>query len=150
MGLRVEVLTSRYGNEVEVEEVVVVNADGPFDPTKAAPAVQLVPGNLPRTVKAVLVDGPASPGAHVVGVTGGPVMDGDGNVVGEWAPDPADLVGPMFDGCYIDTSDSRFREAIGKVLGIGSSNPFYFAATAGPVALHNRYETNATYQALSR
>lgn len=50
-------------------------------------------------------------------------------------------VGPMFGGCYIATSDSRFSREVERVLG----SPFY-----GAVALHDRWETPAQYEALSR
>ena len=48
---------------------------------------------------------------------------------------PEGMVGPMMGGNFAHTSDSRFREAVG----------FY-----GAVAVHDRYETVAQYEALSR
>jgi hypothetical protein len=65
----------------------VVNVDGPFEPREDCPAVMLVKGNLPGTVKIV------------------PVAELD---KGSWT---------MFGGNYAATSDSRFNEAIEKITG---------------------------------
>lgn len=50
-------------------------------------------------------------------------------------------VGPMMGGNYVATSDSRFSAEVERVLG----ERFY-----GAVALHDRWETPAQYEALSR
>ena len=47
---------------------------------------------------------------------------------------PNGMVGPMFGGCYIATSDSRFREAVGIY---------------GAIPLHDRFETQEQYDSLS-
>lgn len=49
--------------------------------------------------------------------------------------------GPMASGAFVATSDSRFREAVEDLLG----HRFY-----GAVPLHDRFETWAQYDALSR
>ena len=79
----------------------VVNVDGPFDPSDDCPAVKLVKGNLPGTVKIVPVDELEK---------------------GSWT---------MFGGNYAATSDSRFSEAIEKIVG----GRFY-----GAVPVHDRVE----------
>lgn len=69
------------------DQVTIVNAPGPFEPSDDAPAVELVPGNLPGTVKAVPTDKPEG------------------------------AVGPMMGGSYIATSDSRFSELASSICG---------------------------------
>ncbi len=49
------------------------------------------------------------------------------------AGDKSSLVGPMFGGNFVYTSDSRFRKVC-----------------AYPIPVHDRWETQATYDALSR
>lgn len=51
------------------------------------------------------------------------------------------LVGPMFGGSYAASSDSRFSRMIADLTG----RPFY-----GAVPVHDRFETQAVYDALSR
>lgn len=65
----------------------VVNVEGPFDPTDDCPAVMLVKGNLPGTVKIVPLDEMGT---------------------GSWT---------MFGGNYAATSDSRFTAAVEKITG---------------------------------
>jgi hypothetical protein len=113
----------------KADEVTVVGIDAPFEPTDDRPAVMLVKGNLAGTVKAVA--------AEAFEVNG---------IVQYREAKPKGSVGPMAGGCFIDTSDSRFGEAIAQILG-DHSTP---AAVYGPVALHDRYETPAQYEALSR
>jgi len=48
---------------------------------------------------------------------------------------PTGKLGPMMGGCYVATSDSRFSRATGIY---------------GAVALHDRFETQAEYDSLSR
>jgi hypothetical protein len=110
--------------------VTVVNVSGPSEPTDDAPAVLLVENAMGtvRIVPAVEVTGP---GAAV-------------EYHGKWGPLLADgdkTIGPMMGGSYVGTSDSRFREAVEKLLGHG----FY-----GAVPFHDRFETPAQYEALSR
>lgn len=70
---------SNGGISGKVESVVIVNCNGPFDPSESMPAVEIRTGNLPGTVKAIPVEGK------------------DENKIG-W----------MFGGTFIYTSDSRF------------------------------------------
>jgi len=53
--------------------------------------------------------------------------------------EPANQVGPMMGGCYVSTSDSRFSEAVKALTG----------SYASVAPLHDRYETQAQYDALS-
>jgi hypothetical protein len=94
--------------------VVVTNIEGPSKPSKDSPGVSLESGPLNTVV--------ARPNEGC----------GDDR-----------LIGPMFGGCYIATSDSRFGQKVTELL--GSGRHFY-----GAVALHDRYETQADYDALSR
>lgn len=105
----------------DVEEVTVVNADGPFEPEADAPAVLLRKGHGGRTVRAV-------PAVKESGVW----------VEATVAERP---IGPMAGGTYIATSDSRFSELVREITG----GDFY-----GAVALHDRYEDQETYDTLSR
>lgn len=83
-------------------EGLIVNIDAPHYPKSPLhPLLMLVKGNLPGTVKAVPVD------------------------------QPEGKTGPMFGGSYIAGSDSRFSEAVEKLLG----HRFY-----GAVPLHDRFE----------
>ncbi len=105
------------GLSAAVDEVVVVNCDGPFEPADHRPAVLIVPNKYgdPIAVPAVLDD------------------------AGHWVPArPEGTVGPMMGGCYIATSDSRFKR-LSAMLGL-----------YGAVPLHDRFETPAQYEALSR
>jgi hypothetical protein len=68
-------------------------------------------------------------------------------VGGEWprtyvAKGSDDLCGPMFGGNYADTSDSRFGEAMERTV---KGTRFF-----GAVPIHDRYETWAQYESLSR
>jgi hypothetical protein len=53
---------------------------------------------------------------------------------------PGDGVGPMFGGAFIHTSDSRFGETVAKLSGYGHGFP---------VALHDRWESQELYNAMS-
>lgn len=94
-------------------ELCLVNVEGPFAPSGGIPAALLVPHNVfgnqvgRRLVRVV----PAVP-------------DGDG-----WKPDPR---WAMMGGNYASTSDSRFREAVEKLLGGVFFN--------GAVPIHDRFE----------
>ena len=91
----------------------VVNVPGPFNPSPALPAVELV-------------EGPGGRGHAILR----PVE----------AKKPG-MVGPMFGGNFGYSSDSRFSEAVQKLTG---------SRHYGAVAIHDRYETPADYEALSR
>jgi hypothetical protein len=91
----------------------VVNVPGPFNPSPALPAVELV-------------EGPGGRGHAIIR----PVE----------AKKPG-MVGAMFGGNFGYSSDSRFSEAVQKLTG---------SRHYGAVAIHDRYETPAEYEALSR
>jgi hypothetical protein len=55
-------------------------------------------------------------------------------------PRAEECIGPMFGGNYAATSDSRFSRACEKLLG----HSFY-----GAVPIHDRFETQRQYNALS-
>lgn len=74
-------VSSRHAN------LTVVNVDGPFEPTPERPACWLVKGNLPGTVKIVVVE----PGTD-----------------GKWS---------MMGGNYGGTCDSRFNRAVERITG---------------------------------
>lgn len=130
MGLPVNIYKSELFNDCTnggvsgrdgVVGLCLVNVPGPFEPSDRYPA-------------ALLVGGP-----------GGTV-----NIVpaeadwGDYETDPAEFhpvridgsVGPMNGGNYAGSSDSRFDEAVQKILG----HRFY-----GAVAIHDRFETAAQY-----
>lgn len=95
-GLRVEVLSGVFTNQVWFPQLTLVG-DGVPEISEAdddAPAVEIVPGNLSGTLKAVLVDGADSPAAFI-------------------APGKAGRNWSMASGAFIHTSDSRFREFSG-------------------------------------
>lgn len=70
--------------------VLLLSGGGGFmDPDKADAVVKIVPGNRPKTIKAIVVKGP--------GESGG--------------------AGPMMGGSYIASSDSRFSAECQRVLG---------------------------------
>lgn len=127
MGLPVDLYSNaRYracangGVTERYDRFVVVNIPGPFEPADDAPALLLVPGNLRGYAKLVAA----------VSVNGG------------WFEKrPEGMIGPMMGGNYAGTSDSRFREAVEKITGRGSE---------GLVPVHDRYETPADYDRLSR
>lgn len=63
---------------------------------------------------------------------------GSGRVLFHFEPlaKPLGAVGPMFGGAYVASSDSRFTEAVEGMY--------------GAVPLHDRFETPAQYESLSR
>lgn len=67
--------------------LTVVNVEGPFEPSEKAPAVWLVPGNVPNSAKLVPND---------------PSVSGKRGMMG---------------GNFGGTSDSRFRVAVEKLIG---------------------------------
>jgi hypothetical protein len=112
MGLLVSVYRTRgmdctrNGISHRADTLCLVNVSGPFEPDAQAPAAWLMPGNAPGTVKIV-------PASH----------DGKAYCMpaGWW----------MMGGNYAATSDSRFTEAVERILG----HVFY-----GAVAIHDREE----------
>lgn len=102
------------GISSRARELVMMNVDGPFDWKREAeyPAAMLVPNfcfgdydgrRLVKVVPAELVDG-------------------------EWKP----ILGGMFGGNYAADSDSRFGEAVAKLLKV----EFW----SGAVPIHDRFE----------
>ena len=95
MGIRVDIFRPAFGDcsnggiSSKVKTVTLVDADGPFQPDAAAPAVMLIVRNLfgERYVHAVPVELHRS---------------------GKWA---------MFGGTFIHSSDGRFGEAVSKLTG---------------------------------
>ena len=81
---------------------------------------------------ALLVKGNVPGSAKVI-----PAVEVDGAWV---AYDDPNRVGPMFGGNIADSSDSRWNTAVGRITG----------AWGAPVHIHDRYETQAQYDALSR
>lgn len=112
---------SNGGLSERVDRVTLVNVDGPFEPTDDAPAAMLVAGNLAGCAKVV-----AAEWLDVEGHSKG----------GGWIEKRGAGAGPMMGGCYVETSDERFREAVRALTG---------EARGGPVALHDRYETVKQY-----
>ena len=108
---------SNGGLSATADEVRIVNLlDEPVD----GPAVLIVTGNVPGTLKAV----------EAQWFEGG--MNGS-----EWGEAyKPDMVGPMMGGCYIAASGADFAELAESLLG----HRFY-----GAVALHDRYETPKQY-----
>jgi hypothetical protein len=119
MGLSVSVYRWGLGDctnggvSAGVGSLCVVNVPGPFNPSPALPAFELV-------------EGPGGRGHAILR----PVE----------AKKPG-MVGPMFGGNFGYSSDSRFSEAIQKLTG---------SRHYGAVSIHDRYETPAEYEALSR
>ncbi len=109
---------SNGGASSRFQELVLVNVGGPSS-VEEGNAAMLVEGNLAGTLKVVEAEW----------------MEGGMNG-GDWVEKKGDGVGPMFGGCYVGTSDSRFEEACQYLLG----HKFY-----GLVALHDRYETVEQY-----
>ncbi len=112
MGLHVSVYRwnlgdcTNHGISSKADGLTIVNIDGPSTPMPGQPAAMLVlgPYNTPRIVPAIYSE------------------------IGEYIPEPR---WTMMGGNYAATSDSRFGEALKKLLGHG----FY-----GAVAIHDRIE----------
>lgn len=117
-GLRCDIYRGSYRSKNNmlghVGEVTLVGPEidavggNVFEPTADAPAVRLVLRNMR-----------------------GPIVHA------EPVDKPEGLCGPMAGGSFIETSDSRFDEAIRKLLG----HEFY-----GAVTLHDYFETWEQYQ----
>lgn len=114
MGLPVSIYRSEHECDLNVfqksRRLTIVNIDGPFEPSQDAPAAMLVKGNLRGCAKVV----PA-------------VQVADGSYI----PLPA---WSMFGGSYVASSDSRFGEAVERIVG---------SRFSGAVALHDRVENQA-------
>ena len=124
MGILADIYRGDYDCEVNAcygkERVCIVNAEGPFKPNADTPPVLILAGHVPGAVRAA------------------PAVEENG----EWyEAKPDGYAGPMMGGTYIATSDSRFNDLIAQITGQRSY---------GAVPLHDRYETWAEYEALSR
>lgn len=112
MGLIANIYRSEHNSSLNVfgsfTRVTLVNVDGPFDPSPDAPAAMLCPGNARDTVVIRPVE-----------------------VLAVDDPKKSKPLRGMMGGAYVATSDSRFAEAVEKMLG----QNFY-----GAVALHDRVE----------
>lgn len=118
MGLRVSIYRSASFKDSlsvfkNVDELVLVNVEGPHEPDEKAPAALLVPGNARYTAKVV----PAKLHGKLYADAKDVWLPADG-----WF---------MMEGAYVATSDSRFVDAVEKIVG----SRFYGAA-----ALHGRIE----------
>lgn len=132
MGLIADIYRGPYGDcsnggiSSHARTVLIVNVDGPTDPKlikpdrdgRETPLVALIRGAYTGIVRIVPCE---------------LTDDGEGFVV---TSKPG--IGPMMGGCYVATSDSRFTEAVEKLTGAR----FY-----GAVPLHDRYESQADYDA---
>lgn len=112
---------SNGGISERVDQVTLVDADGPFEATPEAPAVRLV--------KRVI-------GGEAI-ITATPVVEHESMACHLTGKETA--CGPMMGGSYIACSDSRFGKAVRALGGNGY----------GAVALHDRFETWAEHEALS-
>jgi len=117
MGLRVHILKDQYGDtsnggaSSRVGRLTITNVDGPFKPDATAPAAILKHGVM----------------GTIIVVLENPSMD---KVV----------VGPMFGGSFITTSDSRFSE---KLRDMGQTNSHV------AIPFHDRYDTPEVARILS-
>lgn len=95
-GTLVGILNGPYTNRVAVTHLTLIGEGVPerFEPTEDAPAVVVVPGNLPGTLKAILPEGADSPAAFL--------CKGDNGR--NW---------PMASGAYIDAGFSELRGVTG-------------------------------------
>ena len=95
------------GISSKVEKLTLINVEGPFDPSFDAPAAML---------KVKTIGSRKHPYIEPVTVTK--------------SGDLLEIKGGMFGGNYAGTSDSRFGEAVAKMIG----------HKYGPVGIHDRVE----------
>ena len=88
----------------------ITNVEGPFEPSENAPAAKLLPNS-----------------------------GGTAKIVPDWVEE-AEGAGPMFDGHFAYTSDSRFGKAVRKLI----------MADHVAIAVHDRVESWEAYDILSR
>ena len=117
MGLIVSIYRDQYDSQYNAfhgkQRVTVVNVSGPFEPSADAPAALL-------STNAV--------GDPIIVPT---FID----ELGDYQPAKrAGMIGPMYGGTIADTSDSRWREAVGGYHGL---------------PIHDRFESSSQYAALS-
>lgn len=111
---------SNGGLSGKVDEVTIVNADGPFEPTLERPAVMIVPGYVRGTVHAV------------------PAIENQGMFDTPWLPAREHW---MHGGTFIGSSDARFSECIFAIL--------HTPHDGSPIAFHDRTETPEEYRMYS-
>ena len=124
MGLRVKILKDQYGDtsnggaSSRVGRLTITNVEGPFEPDATAPAAILKHGVM----------------GTIIVVLENPSMDKDNeDLLRRY------VVGPMFGGSFITTSDSRFSEKL-RDMGLYSHVAIPF---------HDRYETAEVARILS-
>ncbi len=126
------------------DAVTIVNVEGVFEPQAERPAALLLAGNVRGTLKVVPAvqkrvcvncgtDGDESNEA-ICSVDG---LTSSHSYQDRWVQQGQSMMG----GSYVATSDSRFTKACEDLLG----HSFY-----GAVAFHDRYETRAESDLLSR
>lgn len=104
---------SLNGLSERFNDVVIVNADGPFDPTPTMPAV-------------MLIRGPGGNG-HVIAVPA--MLAARNDKAAQWV-EMTDMGSRMNGGTFIHSSDSRFHELVAKLGGQRGT----------AVSFHDRFE----------
>ena len=112
---------SNHGITHTHDHVLVICPEGPVEIDLDDP-----PDNLMRLERGTIA--PSTKTLRLVPATG----------------DTAGLVGPMMGGCYASTSDARWHSLLATYVGKDD------AYIASAVPIHDRYETQEQYDALSR
>lgn len=136
MGLDVSIYRSDYDADINrfhgATRVCVVNVSGPFEPVEEAFLNKI--GRIVEVIPAaILVDGP-----NVGGQSFKVLVPAEQDEHGEWQPietNTDEYAGPSFGGTYASSSDSRWSRATG---------------TYGAIPVHDRCESWANYEAVSR
>ena len=142
MGLTVDIFRSTYRSKLSlfdgVDQLTIVNLDGPSEPRTGAPAALLVDGNLPGILKVVAAKqwfGYCPEHVSVGLIDGDLPPSGCPGCKSDWLPvAPFDQIGPMFGGTFAGTSDSRWASA---------------TKYCGAVAIHDRFESVEDYKTYS-
>lgn len=94
-----------------------------------------------KSVCVVNIPGPSNPGPDrpAFELVNGP--GGKGHAILRPVSGKPDQIGPMFGGNFGHASDSRFSQAVRELTGV---------AHYGAVHIHDRYETAADYESLTR
>lgn len=114
--LKVEILKGSYTSNLNYSEnannFVIECNEGNYQrhELEGCLIIRLVKGNLPNTIKAVIIDPE----------TNEPLMI-------------KNHLSPMFGGYYVTTSDSRFTKLCSKIVGLNAHFSY-------PVPLHDRFE----------
>lgn len=139
MGLIASIYRDAYDSTANAfhgaAEVVIMNIEGPAQhPSADRPA-------------ALLIAGPQA------GMEPNPIIVPAVFEGGAWVEDTSPAhAGPMFGGTYAGSSDSRFGEAVRRLLGDPDPSglnrpPFRTASVRSPIPVHDRFETWAAYNA---